>query len=330
MRGAVIMNVLITGGAGFIGSHLVEYHLNKGDAVWVVDDLSTGKIENVQLFKEKSAYRFEQADIMTWTSLPEALEWADRFYHMAAVVGVYRVIKEPIHVLETNISATDRIVQALAKSQKKPRMMMASSSEVYGNGMSDTFRESDDVIIEPTAESRWNYPISKLADEALCLSYVKEKGLKITPVRLFNVIGPRQTGRYGMVVPRFVKQAVAGENITVYGTGDQTRSFCDVRDIVVIFDKLMSTDKSIGQIINTGNDHEITINALAQRIRDRAQSNAGIEHISYIQAYGQEYKDIQRRRPNLEKLFGLIDFKFQWTLDQTLDYLIKMARQGLL
>lgn len=324
------MNVLITGGAGFIGSHLVEYHLNKGDAVQVVDDLSTGKMENVLLFRENKHYGFHEADILSWTGMEAAVRWADRIYHMAAVVGVYRVIKEPIHVLESNIAGTERILKVITASEKKPRILIASSSEVYGNGVSERFTESDDVIIEPTAESRWNYPISKLADEAMSLSYVKEKGLPITPVRLFNVIGPRQTGRYGMVVPRFVKQAVAGQAITVYGTGDQTRSFCDVRDIVVMFDKLLSTDSSIGQIVNVGNDHELSINKLAELIRSKVNPSLDIRHVPYNEAYGQEYKDIQRRRPNLDKLMGLIQFEFSWTLDETLDYLIAQARAGLL
>lgn len=324
------MKILITGGAGFIGSHLVEYHLNKGDAVTVVDDLSTGKIENVDLFKHHRDYTFHQGDILTWDGMDTSVAWADRIYHMAAVVGVYRVISEPIHVLESNIAGTERILKAVVSSGHKPRILVASSSEVYGNGMSDTFRETDDVIIEPTAESRWNYPISKLADEAMSLSYVKERGLPITPVRLFNVIGPRQTGRYGMVVPRFVKQAVAGEAITVYGTGDQTRSFCDVRDIVVMFDKLISTDSSIGKIVNVGNDHELSINDLAELIRSKVNPALDIKHIPYKEAYGQEYKDIQRRRPNLERLMSLIQFEFKWTLDETLDYLIQQAREGLL
>ncbi|MFI4957502.1 MAG: NAD-dependent epimerase/dehydratase family protein [Gammaproteobacteria bacterium] len=320
------MKIFITGGAGFIGSHLVEYHLNKGDEVSVVDDLSTGKIEHIDLFKHNKNFTFAKGDILTWDGMDDAVTWADRIYHMAAVVGVYRVISEPIHVLETNIAGSERILKAVVNSGKKPRILMASSSEVYGNGMSDTFRETDDVIIEPTAESRWNYPISKLADEAMSLSYVKEKGLAITPVRLFNVIGPRQTGRYGMVVPRFVKQAVAGEPITVYGTGNQTRSFCDVRDIVVMFDTLISTDKSIGQIVNVGNDHELSINTLADIIRSKVNPGLEIKHIPYKEAYGQDYKDIQRRRPNLEKLMSLIQFEFKWTLDETLDYLIEHAR----
>ena len=324
------MNIFITGGAGFIGSHLVEYHLNKGDEVFVVDDLSTGRIENVDLFKNNKNYRFAKGDILTWDGMDEAVAWSDRIYHMAAVVGVYRVISEPIHVLESNIAGTERILKSVVNSGKKPRILVASSSEVYGNGMSNTFRETDDVIIEPTAESRWNYPISKLADEAMSLSYVKAKGLPITPVRLFNVIGPRQTGRYGMVVPRFVKQAVAGEAITVYGTGDQTRSFCDVRDIVEMFDKLISTDKSIGLIVNVGNDHELSINTLADIIRGKVNKDLDIKHVPYKEAYGQEYKDIQRRRPNLERLMSFIEFKFKWTLDETLDYLIDHARQGKL
>jgi UDP-glucose 4-epimerase len=321
------MRVCVTGGAGFIGSHLVEYHLGKGDSVHVIDDLSTGRIENVELFQNNSQYTFDKADILTWDGLSESIAQADRIYHMAAVVGVYRVIAEPINVLASNIPGCERVLRAALASKKNPCILIASSSEVYGNGLSNRFNEDDDVIIETSAQNRWNYPISKLADEAFGLSYASHKGLPITVVRFFNTIGPRQSGRYGMVVPNFIEEALSGNPIKVFGTGEQTRSFCDVRDTVIALDLLLNNPKSIGQIVNVGNDREISINGLADLVKEKSNSNHEKEHISYEEAYGQPYVDIMRRRPDLTKFLSLTNYAFKWTLEETIINLIENARK---
>lgn len=326
------MHVLITGGCGFIGSHLVEYHLNKGNKVHVVDDLSTGSIHNVSAFQNNPNFQFDKADILTWSGLEKSAVWADQIYHMAAVVGVYRVLAEPINVLATNIPGCERVLRAVAATGWKPRVLIASSSEVYGQSLTDNigFKESDNLVIESAAKNRWNYAISKIADEAFGLSYARELNLPVTLIRFFNTIGPRQTGRYGMVVPRLVEQAVHNQPITVYGDGSQSRSFCDVRDTVVALDALANTPDSVGEIINVGNDREISINHLAELIRNRANSNSPIVHIPYEEAYGKAFGetfiDILRRRPNLEKFYGLTHFKHQWTLEQTIDDLITRVR----
>ncbi len=329
------MHVLVTGGAGFIGSHLVEYHLNKGHKVHVVDDLSTGSLQNIAVFQGNPHFLFTQADVLTWSELEKSAAWADRIYHMAAVVGVYRVLAEPINVLATNIPGCERVLRAAAANGWKPRIMIASSSEVYGQsqGTDSGFKETDNLIIESAAKNRWNYAISKIADEAFGLSYTRELGIPITLMRFFNTVGPRQTGRYGMVVPRLVEQAVNNQPITVYGDGNQTRSFCDVRDTVLALDALANTTDSVGEIVNVGNDGEISINDLAELIRKRAGSKSHIVHVPYKEAYGEKfdeaYIDIQRRKPNLTKFFKLTGFQHHWTLEKTIDDLIARARHNV-
>jgi UDP-glucose 4-epimerase len=324
------MHVVVTGGAGFIGSHLVEHHLSKGDKVHAVDNLSTGTLNNVQPFAPHPGYRFTQADILTWPDLDKAMNWADRVYHMAAVVGVFRVLEDPVGVLAVNIAGTERVLRAVKAGGWRPHVIVASSSEVYGQGQEGDFQENSQLAIESGATSRWNYAVSKLADEAFGLSYAREKnGQAVTIVRLFNTIGPRQTGRYGMVVPRFVEQALAGGPIRVFGDGTQTRAFSDVRDTVVALDLLASNPASAGEIVNVGNNQEISIKALAERIRKLAGSTARIELVPYHIAYGVEFDDIRRRSTSFSKLHGLTGFRPKWRLDDTLLDLIA-ARKGAL
>jgi len=322
------MHVLITGGAGFIGSHLVEHHLRCGDSVHAVDNLTTGRVENIASFLGDHRFRFDEADILTWGDLEKATIWADRIYHMAAVVGVFKVLEDPIRVLSINIAATERLLRMAATGQWKPQIVIASSSEIYGPTSSDLLREDDILYVRSGARSRWNYAISKLADEAFGLSYARQHDIPVCMARLFNTVGLRQTGRYGMVVPRFIDQALRDEPITIFGGGAQTRSFCDVRDTVAALALLASTPQASGEIVNVGNDREISINDLADLVCQRAGKNSvGRKHMSYAEAYGQQYDDILRRRPSLEKLRALTGFRHRWSLEDSLDEMIAHYRE---
>ena len=323
------MHVLITGGAGFIGSHLASLHLSRGDKVHVVDDLSTGSRANLAAFEPMPNFRFDEADVLTWPLLQQAAAWADRVYHLAAVVGVYRVIAEPTRVLATNIAACERLFRTIAAGGWRPQVVVASSSEVYGHQHEGLLSENLDLSVSTRVGTRWNYSVSKIADEALALSYSQKFDIPVLVGRFFNTIGPRQVGRYGMVVPRFVDQAVRGEPITVYGDGEQTRSFCDVRDNVVAMDLLASRESSDALIANIGNDREISMNALARLVCERAESDSKICHVTYLKAYGEDFEDIQRRRPALDRLRTLTGFKHRYTLEDTLDELIQERRTTL-
>lgn len=312
------MNILITGGAGFIGSHLAEYHLKKGDAVFAIDDLSSGIEANITPFQKNPNFEFEHTDILHWTSINEKIAWADRIYHMAAVVGVYKVLEEPIKVLTVNILGFEKLLHAIKLSHVRPKIIIASSSEVYGPHNEPALKEDMNLIIEAAAKNRWHYAVSKLADESFALAFQKKMGISSTIIRLFNTIGPRQTGRYGMVVPRFVAQAMNNESITVFGEGSQTRSFCDVRDTVVMLDLLAENEDAVGETINVGNDREITMKDLAILVKKLAGSRSEIEYIPYEQAYSSDYVDIKRRKPDLNKLFSYIQFKHQWTLEDSI------------
>lgn len=318
------MHVLITGGAGFIGSNIARFHLNKGDKVHVVDNLSTGRLENIEKMIEIPDFIFDEADILVWEGLEKAAAWADRIYHMAAVVGVFRVLKEPISVLATNIAGCERLLRAMHKNRWNTKLVIASTSEVYGNRPgNEALHEEMELHVNPGLNTRWNYAISKLADEALGLSYAREFGMDITVVRFFNVIGPNQTGKYGMVVPRFVKSAVANEDLTVYGDGSQIRAFADVRDVVEILDMLAANPQSRGEIVNVGSAREITIQELAKLVKKRAGSASKIENISYEEAYGVDFEEIYHRKPELSKMKRLTNYEMRWPLEETIDDLIK-------
>ena len=321
------MHVLITGGAGFIGSHLVDLHLANGDQVHVVDDLSTGVRANIERHDDNPLFRFDHADVLTWEKLDHAVGWADRIYHMAAVVGVYRVIAEPTKVLATNIAGCERLLRAARDGGWKPQVVLASSSEVYGHNDEHILREDQDLSVSSRAGTRWGYSVSKIADEALGMSYAQRFGIPAVIARFFNTVGPRQVGRYGMVVPRFVQQAVSGEPITVFGGGAQTRSFCDVRDTVVALEALASRAGRNTVVANVGNDREISIRDLAELVIQRSGSSSTIQDVPLREAYGEDFEDIRRRRPDLSRLRELTGFQHRYTLEDTIDHLVALARQ---
>ncbi|HQW57980.1 MAG TPA: GDP-mannose 4,6-dehydratase [Gammaproteobacteria bacterium] len=324
------MKILVTGGLGFIGSHIVEYHLNKNDAVYVVDNLSTGSLDNLSLFQNNPDFQFDKADILTWQNMEKAVAWADRIYHMAAVVGNLRVIQEPINVIASNIAGTERLFNTITKIGNTPRVILASTSEVYGKSSKSTMQEEDDLIIENPVHLHSNYAISKLSDEIIGLSYDRINNIPTTIIRFFNTIGPRQTGTYGFVVPKFIAQACKGEPISIYGDGSQTRSFGDVRDVVVALDLIAENIRTRYNILNVGVDHEITIKALANLVRERANSKSDIIYVPYKNIYGMEFLDIMHRRPDLTKLHKLIQFKHKWTLEKTVDNLIGIFNENSL
>jgi UDP-glucose 4-epimerase len=323
------MHILITGGAGFIGSHLVDLHLACGDQVHVVDDLSTGVRGNLAAHEHNPDFRFDEADVLTWDRLDRVVGWADRIYHLAAVVGVYRVIAEPTRVLATNIAGCERMLRAARDGGWKPQVVLASSSEVYGHNDEQLLHEDQDLVVSSRAGTRWGYSVSKIADEALGLSYAQRFGIPAVIARFFNTIGPRQVGRYGMVVPRFVAQAVSDEPITVFGGGAQTRSFCDVRDTVVALDALANRAGRDTVVANVGNDREISIRELAELVIARAGSRSRIHDLGLREAYGEDFEDIRRRRPSLQRLRSLTGFKHRFTLEQTIDDLIAAERARL-
>jgi len=317
------MRVLVTGGAGFIGSYIVEYHLAKHDEVHVIDDCSTGTEANIAPFKNNPNFHFIKADILTFPDINRIVDWAERIYHMAAVVGVLKVINDSERLLAINIAGTERLLRAVNTAKQLPRVLLASSSEVYGDGHGHPLKEDSNLIIGEGRKSCSAYVVSKIALEYFGLSYFQHFNIPITILRIFNTIGPRQLGGYGMVVPRFIKQAVKQESIVVYGTGEQTRSFCDVRDSVEIFDKIASNKNTIGEIINVGQDQEISINNLAKLVKEISGTPSKIKHIPYDEIYGEGFEDCMFRRPDITKLQKLTGHDYKWDLSKSLADLIK-------
>ncbi|AMV15217.1 TPA: GDP-mannose 4,6-dehydratase [Legionella pneumophila] len=316
------MNIFITGGCGFIGSHLAEFHLNQGDKVHIIDNLSTGTLDNISSFNKKPEFKFFQADILTWPGLVKAIEWSDRIYHFAAIVGMFKAISEPLSIVSTNIIGCNHLFHEIAKTKSRPLVILPSSSSVYGDNPSHLLKETDNLRVKSLPHPLATYAISKLSDESIALAYYQSAKIPVIIARLFNTIGPRQTGRYGMVVPRFVHQALHHEPFTIYGDGTQTRSFCDVRDIVSALNLLAKSPKAVGEIINVGNDIEISINELADLISKCIGYSVPVHFIPYKEAYGVEFTDITQRRPDLKKLLQLTSFKHQWTLKRTINDLL--------
>jgi len=307
------LRYLVTGGAGFIGSHLVEELLARGDEVYVIDDLSTGSAANIEPFKANARFHY-RIDTMTNTALvAELVDDADIVFHLAAAVGVFLVVESPVRTIETNVRGTE-IVLYLAE-KKKRKVILASTSEVYGSSMSARFREDDDLVLGPPTQGRWSYACSKALDEFLALAHYRERGLPVVIARIFNTVGPRQTGRYGMVIPRFVGQALAGGPITVYGDGTQTRAFCYVKDTARALVGLATDARAVGEIFNVGSDQEITIGELAQRVRRIVDPKASITHISYDEAYAPGFRDMLRRVPDITKLRKFLGFEPSMDID---------------
>jgi UDP-glucose 4-epimerase len=311
------LRFLITGGAGFIGSHLAERLIEGGDSVVLLDNLSTGSVENIRQLKSSSRMSYHLDNIENRQLVAELVDDADVIVHLAAAVGVKLIVESPVRTIETNVNGTQQILEAACKKRKL--VLTASTSEVYGKNTNVPFREDADLVLGPTTKGRWSYAASKALDEFLALSYWKEKKLPVIIVRLFNTVGPRQTGRYGMVLPNFVKSALANRPIQVYGSGQQSRCFCDVRDTVEALVRLMGNDRAIGEVVNVGNTEEISIEGLAHRVRERTASSSAVEFVPYDRAYEPGFEDMMRRVPSIEKLQALTGFRPQTSLNEIID-----------
>ena len=319
------MKALVTGGAGFIGSHLTEALLEEGHEVTVIDDLSTGRTENLAAVATSSRLNTYWASILEEENLQEFVDEADVVFHLAAAVGVRLILERPVETIETNILGTDRVLRCAAKSQKK--VVIASTSEVYGKSDRVPLRETDDGVLGPTSKSRWSYACSKAIDEFLGLAYFKARSVPTVIVRYFNTIGPRQIGRYGMVVPRFVQQALAGKPLTVYGDGDQSRSFTDVADAVAATIAVSRHPAAVGEVFNVGTGSEITINDLALLVKRLTGSNSLIVRIPYEQAYEGGFEDPRRRVPDVTKLETTVGFRARLDITTSLEKVIAYYRK---
>lgn len=319
------MRYLITGGAGFIGSHLAERLLVRGDHVVLLDNLSTGSMENIRHLKTSSQLEYHLDSIENRQLVAELVDDADVIVHLAAAVGVRLIVESPVRTIETNVNGTQLILEAAAK--KKKMVLTASTSEVYGKSTQIPFREEADLVLGPTTKGRWSYAASKALDEFLALSYWKEKKVPVIVVRFFNTVGPRQTGRYGMVLPNFVKQALNNATIEVYGDGKQSRCFCDVRDTVQAAIKLLDSEKSVGEVVNIGNTEEITIEDLAKRVKERTGSESKISYIPYDKAYEPGFEDMMRRVPCVDKLTAITGFRPQTPLNEIIDRVATYLRE---
>ncbi len=320
------MNILITGGAGFIGSHLAEAILDRGHEVYLIDNLSTGRLENIEGIKKNPRCHVVIDSVLNGGVMNELAGKCDEIYHLAAAVGVRLIMENPVETIETNVSGTE-VVLTMANLFKR-KVLITSTSEVYGKAMDikdggGTLSEENDLLMGPTSKRRWAYACSKALDEFLALAYHDAKGLPVIITRLFNTVGPRQTGRYGMVIPTFVKSALLGKPLGVFGSGNQSRSFTHVADVVGAMVALMECPDAIGQIVNIGSGEEITINELAQKIIASTRSGSTIEHIPYERVYGPGFEDMERRCPDLTKIRGLIGYVPKRNIDDIIRSVIE-------
>jgi UDP-glucose 4-epimerase len=320
------MRVLITGGAGFIGSHLGDAYIARGDEVFVLDDLSTGSIDNIRHLKGHPRFHYTIESVHHGPTVAELVDQCDVVFHMAAAVGVRLIVESPVRTIETNVHGTEVV---LAKAnQKKKKVLIASTSEVYGLSDHVPFREDGNLVLGPTSKGRWSYACSKAIDEFLALAYWRERKLPTVIVRLFNTVGPRQTGQYGMVVPTFVKQALTGRPITIHGDGRQSRCFAHVSDIVRALVALMDHPAAVGEVFNIGSNEEVTISALAERVKAMANSNSEIVKVPYEHAYGEGFEDMPRRVPDIGKVERLIGYRPTKSLDEILMSVIEFFRDS--
>ncbi len=316
------MKALITGGAGFVGSHLAQALLERGDEVHVIDNLSTGSIENIEHLKGRPHFHYVIDSILNEPVLAELVDRVDVVFHLAAAVGVRLIVESPVNTIETNVHGTERVLKLANKKRKK--VLLTSTSEVYGKANAVPFREDGDLVMGPTSKGRWSYACSKAIDEFLALAYHKERRLPVVVARLFNTVGPRQTGRYGMVIPSFVKQALLGHPLTVYGDGTQTRCFSYVSDVISQLMALAEEPRAVGEVWNVGNDREeISILELARRVQTRTGTRSPIVFVPYDRAYEEGFEDMQRRVPDLSKLRALTGYEPRVPLDEILERVIR-------
>ena len=318
------MNVLITGGAGFIGSHLTEAMLADGHRVVVVDDLSTGSLDNLRVAADDPDFRFVRESVRNESTMAVLVDSCDMVFHLAAAVGVQLIVDRPVHTIETNIHGSEVVLNLANKFGRK--ILVASTSEVYGKNTKVPFSEDDDTTLGSTRFTRWSYACSKMVDEFLALAYHDQYGLPSIACRFFNTIGPRQTGQYGMVVPRFVRRALAGESLEIYGTGKQSRCFCNVADVVEALVDLIDCPGAIGQVVNIGCQESITIEALADTIISMTGSTSDKRFLSYEQAYGRPFDDMLVRIPDLTRIKSLIGFEPKYSLERTLQQIVDYER----